>query len=820
MSELRFAFRQLQKSPSFTIIAVLALALGIGANTAIFSVVNAVLLKPLPFPSPSQLVAVGAVDKRETLPRTGLDSLSVPDFKDFAARSKSFAHLALHRERSLALAGSAQAQSLRSERVSADFFNVLGIPPELGRTFQPEEDAAGGGPIGFTAVISHEFWQRQFKAAPNAVGSVLILDGQPHTVIGVMPPGFQFPIQADAFEVYTTLAAEAASTDGDPPNTEQRGNHSFQSIGRLKPGVSVAQGQAELRTIATALEREYPDTNTAFTVGVRPLREDMVGDVSSALYILSGAVACVLLIASANVANLLLARATVRAKEIALRSALGASRGRIVRQLLTESVLLSGIGGLLGLIFAAWGTDILVSLVPQNIPRIAEIRLDGMVLAFTIVVALATGILFGLAPAFQATRLDLQTALNASGRGGSAGGSTRHRLRNALVVSEVALALLLLTVAGLLLQSFARLSRVDPGLQPASVLTAYVSLPDAGYPRADNVKSFFDQLLPRLQALPGVQGASTIYPLPLSGSNITTSFEVEERPLPKGQQSDSPARIAGTDYFKTMGVPLLRGRSFDQTDQRQAKAVILINQRFAEKFFPGEDPIGKRITPGWAVDPGDPPPREIIGIVGNVKHRSLREDATPEMYMPATQMPSGGAYLVVRTSSSDPASLTKSVRSELASQDADVALTRVRVFDEYVTRALARPRFNALLLAIFAGVALLLTAIGIYGVMAYTVAQRRQEIGIRMALGAQRGDVLRLVIGGGMKLTAVGVALGVAAALALTRLLKALLYGVTPFDAPTLAAVATLLCMIALLACWLPARRASRLNPLIALRES
>ena len=400
MNELRFAFRQLQKSPSFTIVAVLALAIGIGANTAIFSVVNAVLLKPLPYPNEQELVTVAGADKREAPAAASITrSISFPDFFDLRAQNKSFAHLAVHRASSVALGGGGEAQSLRGQRVSSEFFDVLGVQPIMGRGFRPDEEKAGGGPIGLAVVLSYEFSQRHFKGAPNAIGSVLILDGEPHMVVGVMPPGFQYPIQTDPFDVYTTIAAEAVAASGEP-NTTQRGNHMMQSVGRLRPGVSVAQAQAELHTLTAALEQQYPDTNTNFTVAVRPLRESMVGDVSGALYVLFGAVICVLLIASANVANLLLARATVRAKEIALRSALGASRGRIIRQLLTESVVLSGLGGLLGLILAAWGTDVLVSLVPENIPRIAAIRLDGMVLAFTLIVSLGTGILFGLVPGF------------------------------------------------------------------------------------------------------------------------------------------------------------------------------------------------------------------------------------------------------------------------------------------------------------------------------------------------------------------------------------------------------------------------------------
>lgn len=819
MTDLLFAFRQLRKSPGFTFVAIFTLALGIGANTAIFSVVNAVLLKPLPYPQPEQLVGLGSADTREVRTAGAPDSISFPDFADWRAQNRTFAQMAVYHDKTFALAGLGEAQSVRGERASGEFFDVLGTRPVLGRTFTHEEETAGGGPDGLTAVLSYGFWQRQFHGERSVLGQVLMLDGQPHTVVGVMPAGFQFPIQTDAVDLYTTIAVEAATpADGSKPNTEQRGNHSFQGIGRLKPGVSIEQARGDMRTIAAALEKQYPDTNTYFGTAVLPLREELVGDVSSALYVLFGAVACVLLIASANVANLLLARATVRAKEIALRSALGASRRRIIQQLLTESVLLSAIGGALGLMFAAWGTDLLIRLVPQNIPRVSEIRLDPLVLGFTFAVAIATGVLFGLAPALHASRLDLRESLNESGR--TTGGGARHTLRNILVIAEVALALILLTVAGLLLQSFNRLSHVNPGLRTDRILTGSIGLPDPAYPKPENVVNFYAELLPRLRALPGVQSVSTITPLPLSGSNITTSFDIEERPLPKGQQPDSPMRIASAGYFETMAIPLIQGRLFDATDQLKSRQVMIVNQAFADKYFPGQDPIGKRVAPGFSIGPEDEVlMREIIGVVGNVKHKSLRADFTPEMYAPLTQLPIGAASLVVRTNTSSPAALTSAVRAELARADASIPLTRVRVFDEYVTRSLARPRFNATLLSIFAGVALLLTAIGIYGVMAYSVAQRRQEIGIRMALGAQRGHVLRLVVGGGMKLALVGVAIGLAAAFGLTRLLETLLYGVKPFDAATLGTVVFLLGAIAFLACWVPARRASGLNPLVALRE-
>jgi putative ABC transport system permease protein len=815
MNDLRFAIRQLFKEPRFTIVAVLALAIGIGANTAIFSVVNAVLLKPLPFPQPQQLVAWGSIENRAP-GETDFGSVSYPDFFDFRAQNKSFENLAVHRPENLSLTGEGPAQSLLAEKVSGEFFDVLGVHPILGRTFQRGDEKAGGGPTGLTVVLSHAFWEQHFKGDRSVVGKLITLDGRPFTVIGIVSADFSFPIDHDPAEIFVPIAIDASSADGSKPETEQRGSHSLRGIGRLKAGATAAQADAELRTIAAALARQYPDSNTKFSAGAAPLREDLVGDVARGLYVLFGAVGCVLLIASANVANLLLARATVRQKEIVLRSALGASRGRIIRQLLTESILLAAIGGFCGLLLAVWGTEFLVSLVPENIPRAKEIHLDGVVLAFTFLASLGTGVLFGLAPALQSSRLDLRSALNDSSRGSSGG---HHRLRSALVVLEVALALLLLTGAGLLLQSFAHLSRVNPGVQPERLFTAAITLSDAAYPKPEKVALFQDQLLTRVRALPGVSDASTVFPLPLSGTGVTTSFDVQERPKPEGNRDTSPLRVAGNDYFHTMGVSLVRGRLFDRSDRLDSKPVIIINQRFAEKFFPNENPIGKRIQPGISLTDDDGPMREIIGVVTNVKHQSLRSDYTPEMYVSATQFPLGIFSLIVRTNTSQPAALTGSIRNVLGQIDPGVPLTRVKMFDDYIARSLARPRFNALLLSIFAGVALLLTAIGIYGVMAYSVAQRRQEIGIRMALGAQRSDVLRLVVGGGLRLTAFGVAIGVVAAFGLTKLLGNLLYGVGSFDGITFGAVVLLLAVIALLACWLPARRAAGLNPLLALRS-
>ena len=817
LNDIRYGLRQLWKHPAFTIVAVLTLALGIGANTAIFSVVNAVLLKPLPFPAPDELIAVGVIDTRQKATQTELGSLSYPDFFDYRDQNRTLQNIAVYRERSFALTGEEGASSVRGIKSSAEYFDVLGIKPKIGRTFARADEQGGGGPGGFKVIISHNFWQKKFGGDANVLGQTLMMDRRPHTIIGVLPAGFQFPIQTDPFDLYITFAEDAANVDGSTPQTAQRGNHSLESIARMKPGVSIAQAQADLENIAASLEKQYPDSNTYFGVGTKPLREDMVGDVKTALYILFGAVVCVLLIANANVANLLLARASARGKEIALRAAMGASRLRIIRQLLTESLLLSGLGGLLGLLLAQWGTEALIKTVPQNIPRISTIQLDATVLIFTMLASLATGIIFGLVPAWQASHVDLNSALKSGSRTGSSG-EGKGRVRNALIMAEVALALVLLVSAGLLIQSFARLGKVQPGLRTDRLFTARVALSEVGYPKNENIIAFFDQFLPRLRALPGVESADVIMPLPLSGSNMVTSFDIEERPMPEGKREAAPVRVISTDYFKTMGIPVRQGRVFDQTDRYESTPVVIVNERFASKFFPGQNVVGKRIMPGFAADDTGEKMREIIGVVGNVKHLSLKNEDSPEMYMPNTQMPFSVLSIVIRTNVSDPNVLTTAVRRELAAMDATIPLTSVRVFEEYIARSLARPRFNTLLLSIFAGTALVLTAIGIYGVMAYSVAQRTSEIGIRIALGAGKGSIFRLVVGQAMTLVGISLVIGLAGAFAATRVLKGLLFGVGAADPATFVSIVFLVSAVAFLAAWLPARRATRVDPIIALR--
>jgi putative ABC transport system permease protein len=818
MNDIRYGIRQLIKHPGFTLIAVLTLALGIGANTAIFSVVNAVLLKPLPFVAPEELVAIGGVDRTETVSPPRLSSMCYPDFFDFREQNRSFSSMAIYCDRTLALVDEKEAQSVRGQKVSGEFFDVLGIKPMLGRGFARADEQAGGGPGGLKVVLSYGFWQSHFNHADDVIGRVLMLDGRPRTVIGVMPQGFQFPIQTDSIELYITIADDASTPDGSTPQTQQRGSHSLLGIARVRPGVSLAQANAELRTLATTLEKKYPETNTNWSAGSQPLRDELVGDVRTALYVLFGAVICLLLIANANVANLMLARASVRGKEIALRAALGASRARIIRQLLTESVLLAGLGGLLGLLIAKWGTDALVAAVPQNIPRVSTIQLDGVVLGFTLLLSLATGIIFGLVPAWQASHVDLNTALK-SGTRGAGGVEGKHRVRNALVMTEVALALILLICASLLIQSFARLGRVDTGMRTARLFTARIGLPAAAYPKPENIISFFDQLLPRLRAIPGVESVTTAWPLPLSGSNNVSSFDIEENPAPEGQQPDSPMRIVGPDYFKTMGIPVRQGRGFEATDQFKSLPVVVVNEQFVQKFFAGQTAIvGKHIKPSWGIGDEKALMRTIVGVVGNVKHRTLNMEFTPEVYLSASQIPMDSMSIVARTSVSNPAAITSAVRSELAAVDRNIPLVRVRVFDEYLSRALARPRFNAMLLSIFAGTALLLTAIGIYGVMAYSVSQRTSEIGIRIALGAGKSSIFRLVVGQAMTIVAISLVVGLVGALAATRLLNSLLFGVGASDPITFIAIVLLVSAVAFIAAWLPARRATRVDPIIALR--
>jgi putative ABC transport system permease protein len=817
MQDFKFALRQLRKSPGFAVVAVLTLGLGIGANSAIFSVVNAVLLRPLPFPNPDELVALGGHNTRDLNQASRLDAISFPEFFDLRSRNRSFSQLAAYRDKGFAFSNGAEVQNLRGQRVTGNFFDTLGIEPALGRSFQLGDEKAGGGSRGLSVILSNGFWRRQFNGDPRVLGRQLTLDRQSFTIIGVMPAGFQYPIETEPTDIYVTTAVDNVPLGGRPPTTEQRDNRLLRCVGRLRPNIGVERSSAEMHALAAAIKKENPATNSDWDLIVRPLRDYLVRDVRVALWILSGAVVSVLLIASVNVANLLLARASSRAREIAVRIAIGAGRGRIIRQLLSESVLLAAIGGAVGLLIALWGTQGLVALVPKQIPRAENIQLDARVLFFTLGISFATGIIFGLGPAVQATQGELNQSLKANA-GGSTGGGQRARLGRVLVVVEISLALILLVGAGLLLQSFARLGKVQSGLRTEQLLTARVTLPPAAYPNAKEIARFYEQLVARLRVLPGVQAASAVLPLPLSGSISTTQFDLPEHSLPESEQPLSITRLIGYDYFQTVGMPLLRGRFFADSDRLDSKPVAIVNERFVKKYFRGRDPVGQQIRPAWSVTDQSPQMREIVGVVGNAKNLSLRDEFEPEVYLPIAQVPWPVATILVRTETSNPATMIKTLRAELNRIDPSLPFTDVRVFDEYRAGSLAGARFNALLVSIFGAVALILTSVGIYGVIAYSVSQRTGEIGIRMALGALPSSIFRLVVGKGMTLVLVSIGIGLSGALACTRLMSSLLFGVTAWDPITFLSIATLIAAVAFLACWLPARRAARIDPIEALR--
>ncbi len=808
LQDIRFGLRMLLKSPSVSIVATIALALGIGANTAIFSVVNAVLLQPLPFPDPDSLVAVYETHAQRGQQR---GSHSYPNFMDLRAQNTVFEHVASYHSADFIMTGRGEPARLQGSVVTADLFPLLGVAPLHGRTFLPDEDKPSE--TGRVVVLSHGLFQRRFGSDPSIVNQSITLDGRSFTVVGVMPPSFEFPIQNDPVELWTSIAGDAS---GKEPVTAQRGAHFLRVIARLKPGVSKQQAQAELTTIAARLEQQYPDTNTNRSLRAESALTALVGDIRPALLILLGAVACVLLIACANVANLLLARATSRHKEMAIRSALGASRVRVIRQLLTESVLLSLVGGAVGLLLAVWWSDLLVALGKEDIPRAVHVGMDWRVLGFTLGVSLLTGLIFGLAPAFHSSKTELVESLKDGGRGTSEG-ARRNRLRNVLVVTELAIAVILLVGAGLLIQSLWRLQNVNSGLQPENLLTFNVTLPEIKY-KSDKQGQFFIDLKQRLESTPGVASASAILPLPLSGDRFSISFEIEGQPMAPKDHPSADFFTTGVGYFKTMGIPLIKGRDFDDRDKHGSTPVIIITEAFARQYFPNEDPIGRRIKPGISTyDNEDSTMREIIGVAGDVRNRDLTTAPLPAYYVPQTQVPFSFMVAVVKTTG-EPRSLMSAVTKQVAGMDQDIPLFGVKSMEEYLSASVAAPRFSTTLLTIFAVVALVLTVVGLYGVMSYSVAQRTNEIGIRLALGAQSRDVLLMIVKQGSTLIVLGLVIGLAGAFALTRLIASLLFGVTTKDPFTFGAVAVLLAIVALLACYVPALRATRVDPLKALR--
>ncbi len=804
LQDVRFSLRMLLKKPGFTFVVVLALALGIGANTAIFSVVNTILLRPLPFKNSDQLIWL-----RETNPSADIkeESLSPPNYLDWKTQSQSFEDMGAFASTRLTLtSGSGEPERINAAYVADGFFSVLGAEAKIGRTFTPEEDKPGNARV---IILSNGLFERRFGSDPNLIGNTITINGNPYTVVGVMPKEFMNPKPDDRRppDAWAPLAVDY--------NKENRRGDYLNVIARLKPGTTVEQARAEMTTITERLEQQYPDTNSGWRAIVMPLHERFVGDIRPALMVLLGAVCFLLLIACANVANLLLARSTARQKEIAIRTALGAHRGRIIRQLLTESVMLSLTGGALGLLFAFWGVGVLTSLSPGSIPRVSEIGVDSRVLVFTLGVALLTGIIFGLLPALQASNPNLNETLKEGGRS-SVEGTRGGRLRSVLAATEVALALVLLIGAGLMARSFLRLQDVNPGFDAQRVLTVGLFLPSTKYKEGPLVVAFYKELLSKVESLPGAISAGAIDTLPLDVGGNVLGFVIEGRPpqQPGDDTPDAEHRVVSEDYFRTMGIPLLRGRLFEGQDGPNAPQAIVINETMAKRYFPGEDPLGKRINLG---DPQENPWLTIVGIVRDTRHEALSAEPYSQMYAVHTQAPRRSLALVVRTSG-DPMSLVSAIRSRIADMDRDLPLSNMRTMDQILSESILRPRFNMLLITIFAVVAMVLASVGIYGVISYSVSQRTHEIGVRIALGAQPRDIFKMVVGQGLKLAVTGVGAGLVAAFALTRVMVSLLYGVEATDPVTFAAIAAALTSIVIMASYIPARRATKVDPMISLR--
>jgi putative ABC transport system permease protein len=814
IQDIRYGLRPLRRSPAFTVIALITLALGIGANTAIFSIVNAVLLKPLPFPESERLIFMTSASERQGTTRSFATSYA--DYFDWRAGAKSFSEMASYHDDSFTLTGLEQPLHLPGMTVAGNFFSVLGTQPLLGRGFTVEEEKPGT----HVTVLSYDLWQSAFHGDRSIVGRAITLDKQSYVVTGVMPAGFSFPLDNVPPKLWRTLAPDAESKDpvNEPAATSQRGAHFLHVIARLKPGTTLDRAREEMNAIAKGLAAQYPDTNKKFpVVTVMPELEHLVGNTRPRMVILLISVGVVLLIACLNVANLLLVRASKRSREIAVRAALGAKRVRVVRQMLTESMVLGLGGAALSVPLAVWALKLFIALNAANLPRIQNARLDGTVLLFTAGIALFTGVLFGLAPAVRASNPNLTQFLKEGGRGATAG-SSHQRLRSTLVVLETTFGLVLLVVAGLLLRSFHRLLSVDPGLNPHNVLTLTFDLPETKYNNQQQI-DFYTQLLRNLRNVPGVESAGAVTPLPLSGNNALISFQIEGRPVPRAEEPAADIKVSMPGYFRTLNIPLIKGRDFTERDDSKAPGVIIVNEAFAKKYFPNEDALGKHMKPG-ASNVGKPLMREVVGVVGNVRSRSLDVEEVPEYYVPFSQLNFGSMAVCLRTSV-DPHSVTSAVRNAVASMDPDLPLYDVKTMDEYLAISVATPRFHAMLLETFAGLALLLTAIGLYGVIAYAVAQRTHEIGVRITLGASRGNVVQMVLKSGLRLTGIGVALGVVFSLIAARFatsFSSLLLGIKPTDAVTFVVVVGIVALVSLLACYIPAYRASKVDPIIALR--
>jgi putative ABC transport system permease protein len=807
--DFRYALRQLRKNPGFTAVAVLTLALGLGANSAIFSVIDAVLLRPLPFHAPSRLVVV-----KPTAPGRRDDiGVSYPTFLDWRAQNHVFEGMSVFREDDFTLTGRGEPAHLTGAVVSANLFSVLGVPPGIGRDFIPDEDKPSG--TGLPVILSHSLWQSRFGSDPKIVGQNLTLDGQSFAVVGVMPAGFQFPVQRTAVEFWTTIALDAQPMGSSPPMTSQRGAAYLDVIARLRPQVARARAQTEMAGIQDGLNRQYPE-NRPKGIKLVPEGDAVVGDMRQGLFILLGAVGLVLLIACANLSNLLLARAATRSKEISVRTALGATRWMIVRQLLAESILLAAAGAVAGLGLAAWGIRLLTALAPRDLPRITESGLNLQVLIFTALIAILTSMLFGLVPALQAAKPELVTSLNEGGRGGT-DTMARGRLRAALVMTEMALAMVLLVGAGLLLRSLVGLGRVDPGFAKDHVITFGLDLPGR-YGQPQRV-AFYRSLLEQIRATPGIRSASAAFPLPLSADDVKTTFEVEGRPMKQSEYPVTTLHIIDRDYFRVLGIPLLSGRGFTpQDDAKGATPVVMISERLRKQVFPGVDPVGRRIKPGISSGDSGEPMRVIVGIVGDVKAEGLGAPSLLESYVPYAQLPFAPMSVLARTEIV-PGNMVPTLTGEVQSLDSTLPLLHVKTLDEYVDDSVVGTRFETLLLGTFGVLAFGLTAVGLYGVISYTVVQRTREMGIRLALGADRAAILGMIVKNGALLACAGTVIGLAAAFLLTRLMASLLFGVGPTDPLTFVCVPVALITVAILASYVPARRAAQVDPMVALRD-